>query len=630
MITFEQYKLTSVIKVWIADCKSKKMKKMLLRKLYYLYCDQNSIPENELVLMNTKNSFLSDELQITRSDVSDYAENDKDVDANVNKNNDQLSHANELRIERVCQVISKQTKRKSAHEFTDIVRNHIQYYEARSSNRNLNVNTDKTRSTKILNSPEVQCIITRPPPVVVGMILKAKVDDETESELTMPRERLQIERSLVTHDNTCSISKFNSSTLSNKDKGNERFIINLFEPRTSKHNVVVDKKIPNKSLISMSSELLIKDLSMECNSENTSQDYNKTSSNEPTNDSFSTSLEIMKKIYNQRQIIKQAVKAVRFCRKSNYFYNSIQRAEAERILLTASLKRDHLLVELQNAHKEEFNQCTADLIISNIKFPFNFDEITGTRRVWFLITCATESTFHISRMFELTSKNSCLKIPDMYTFENVPPNFVIKLCVYELTISEGHEKKKIQLSQKFKKKVLRNRSNSITDEKIAPSFRICGWVDLTLDNFKNNVINLNKNTTKSSFSEVHFSGSAFSLVLNKKWSSFVTVGFEINGYLVWDKYWCKLSNSVLYFWSNPSEENFNDSKTFIDLRNFVLGSTENMCVRSNTLVLESVIDNLTTRRYYLSCDTLEDFNSCTCYIKSILDTFRHWKSLMYV
>lgn len=620
------YKDFVAVNWWIADCKSYKMKKTLFRMLYYLYCDQNSVPENELAtLMNIKNSFLSEDLQIRDSNSTTFLEQDKSlfIENCADKvSNGQLSHENESLCTHIRQ--SKQTKKK-VEEFPESIRYKIQYYDKLCSVNDAKVNINK-KSTSISNLPDEQFRITCPPPVVVGMILKSNVDEcqsAIKSQESVEKHNYtvtEINELTMNYENSCSFSKFNCSILSNKDKGNERFLINLFEPKLTKQ-YSRDKKLSNNSLISMTSKLFIKDFSMEYTgtSEDTVQNYTESADN--------TSLDIMKRIYKQRQTIRQAAKAVQTCKKSNYFYNSPQRAEAERILLTASLKRDHFLVQLQNSQHQELPKNTADLTISNIKFSLNVDEIDNKRQIWFLVTCATESTFHISSMLELPTKNSYLQLPEMYTFENVPPDFKIKLCVYELKIGESNHRKKLKLEKKLKRKFHSLTSNSSLDENVLSSFKVCSWVDLTLDNFKNNVLNLNKTET-SLLSVVNFSGSAFSLVLNQKHSGFITVGFEVNDYIIWDQNWCTLLNSILYFWNHPSEECLNESKNFIDLRNCVIGCTKNMCVRRNTLVLEST--KVISKRYYLSCDSVEDFDTWNNYIKSILDTFLHWKSLMYV
>ncbi|KAF5292441.1 hypothetical protein FQA39_LY13988 [Lamprigera yunnana] len=599
MISFEQYQLTSVIKLWIADCKSNKMKKTLLKMFYYLYYDQNSFFE-----------FFENEIPLKSISLSHDSECDKETPIKNNLNDSRINN-------REHNKTAGQAKRKCTG-FPYAVKNKIAYYEAKSTH------AEKINPAPGSNLLEQQFVEVNtnacPPPVVVDMILKEQEASSSDARDATEATRvfLENERSFLANDER---TNSNVSILSNKDRGNERFLINAMETKLLTNSGEGDKKISNSTLVPMTSTLYITDFSTESGNSTLIGSTPQSCIRSSLDAAYS---EMKQKIYKQCQIIKQATKAVRTCKNSKTFLNSIQRAEAERILLTASLQCDHLLGQLQGCEYEELAN-TADLTISNIKFVFNVEQIGCSSRTWFLVTCATESIFHVSSMFEVTYKDSCTQIPDMFTFKNVPPDFAVRLCVYELNIAESNRVKTKRTSQRFKGKVTKQRNNRFLEE-IKSSFRVCGWVDLTMDTVNRNELNLNGDVLP--FTSVHFSASTFSSALNQEYSGFLTMGFQISDRLVWDRNWCKLLNSVLYFWSNPSEESLNTAKMFIDLRNCVTVNVDTFSMRSNTIILETT--GVTVERYYLSCDNADEFKNWKKYVNDILGTFCNWKSLMYV
>ncbi|XP_031349374.1 anillin-like isoform X2 [Photinus pyralis] len=571
---------------------------MLLRMLYYLYYEKNQVLD-EVSKFNFTNSIILEEKEIIQSDPHISLESSKitedPIDTKVHN-----THESSFKV--------RQLRRKDIRDYPESIRYKIQFFESMSSKQ---MSTDKSWSTnvgKLRTNTSVE-VVARPPPVVVGMVLKQNSCEIDNCDTYSFDKRKSFQQ---------------SSVMSSKSKGNERFLVNILEPRTTKN----PKKSTdiNRSIITMDSQLYIKP------HEDNATDEERDSVSESVRNLNEAIRELVHKAYDQSQILKQAAKAVDVCRRSKVFYNSIQRAEAERILLTASLKRAHYLhrIEKEELQYPSDSKNTADLTISNIKFPFNVEEIDSKRRYWYLVTCVTDRRFHVSSMLELNLKRSYLQLPEMYSFQGVSPDFKIKLHVYELNSDNADRRKPRRLHQKLKQKILHGAHFEATLEgKIRPAFKKCGWLELTINNLSQNVLTLNKKGDGTPLSVVHLSASAFSQALNLKHSGFLTIGAESNGHLVWDKNWCRLLNSVLHFWSNPSEESLNGYKLFIDLRHCVIIDIHNVCLRPNTLALEHTSLEQASR-YYLSCDTLEEIDEWKRCITSILDTFKGWKALMYV
>lgn len=164
-------------------------------------------------------------------------------------------------------------------------------------------------------------------------------------------------------------------------------------------------------------------------------------------------------------------------------------------------------------------------------------------------------------------------------------------------------------------------------------FKFCGSATLQRKTIKiGQVLGLIQNSSSALEDKVYLNARLENVVFDAKWSSFVTVGTNKNGLLLWNRRWCVINGFSLKFYNYPTDEFYNRVVETLNLKNVlcpILNPVDlSLCTRPRTLVLSMGASRQETR-FLISLDKKEDVESFKNIVENICMALKHWKLLTY-
>ncbi|KAK9869104.1 hypothetical protein WA026_002862 [Henosepilachna vigintioctopunctata] len=360
-------------------------------------------------------------------------------------------------------------------------------------------------------------------------------------------------------------------------------------------------------------------------------------------ESDTTEKELMQRLYIQTATILEVSKALNFCRKFKDYTESIERVEAEHILLIATIRRSLILDRMTETECESRNMETNGCVqIKDLKIPLIATDDNSKGDTYFACVFQCGNSVLSSGVLKPNGE-IYLEINKNFCFEQLSHDFEINIQFYSIFI-KNYNRSKISnailkdVSNAFcnlrryipSRRSSRNFTESSTMKK--SSFELCGRsmitrTSLQLKEFKVQTVYPAKTFTNKFTCEIDFS-----VKVPNTASGFLTVGEQFNGILLWNRQWCVLDNGKLRFWDYPGGK---EATRVIEisrcLQRTISLADKSFCPRPRTLHLklgaESVRDGSIPSNLYLAADSLEDLRYWSEKLNSVLTTLTLWNAM---
>uniref|UniRef100_A0A3Q4HTC8 Anillin n=1 Tax=Neolamprologus brichardi TaxID=32507 RepID=A0A3Q4HTC8_NEOBR len=365
----------------------------------------------------------------------------------------------------------------------------------------------------------------------------------------------------------------------------------------------------------------------------------------------------------QQTVIYQASQALNCCTDEEHGKGSQVEAEAERLLLVASEKREALKVELDQlrgspgGRKEgpAAPQPTASkgcITLQELRLPLKADFVCSTankpestKHSFFIMIRAGPENI-VATPLATTHRGlsgDTLTFPTKFTISDVDSGFDISVEVYCLV-------QKREICSDKKKKA--NKSKAITPKKFltitvivaspggpnavrTSNFALIGAYKLTLASIGKTQFALEKVPFLCPL-EGHIYLKLHCEVGSKvEERGFLTMFEDVSGFGAWHRRWCVLSGYCISYWTYPDDE-----KRKVTIRDAVEPASREFCARPNTLELitvrprrdddrETLVsqcqNTMCVTRNWLSADTKEERNLWMKKLNQILVDLRMWQ-----
>ncbi|XP_061699252.1 anillin isoform X2 [Syngnathoides biaculeatus] len=381
----------------------------------------------------------------------------------------------------------------------------------------------------------------------------------------------------------------------------------------------------------------------------------------------------------QQTIIYQASQALNCCTDEEHGKGSQVEAEAERLLLVASKKREALKRELQRLEAEgsasqypfaseptSVLASKGSIWLQELRLPLKADFVCSTannpesmKHSFFIMIRAGVENIVATPLASTHHgfSGDTLTYPTKFNISDVSSEFAIDLEVYCLI-------QKCEITADKKKKL--NKSKVITPKKFlaitksghtpvvtspgGPSavrtsnFVLVGYHKLTLSSIGQNKFPLEKIPFLCPL-EGHIYLRMLCEVGSKvEEKGFLTMFEDVSGFGAWHRRWCILSGYCISYWTYPDDEKRKNPIGCIDLSNCTTERVEpvkrEFCARPNTFELVTVRpereddketlvshckNTMCVTKNWLSADTKDDRNSWMTTINQVLMDLRMWQ-----
>ncbi|XP_015788796.1 anillin [Tetranychus urticae] len=362
-----------------------------------------------------------------------------------------------------------------------------------------------------------------------------------------------------------------------------------------------------------------------------------------------------KKIENLRieadklnKIIYQSFRALDHCVQIK---NISERIEAEKILLTNMVKKNACVDELYRLQKEENFDITDDPIgtvtfnklMLLVKGNFFVSQVSGTDLCEYhficLFTCG-EKVFSTDALSSThTIQEASLSFKNKIEFDKLRKDFRIRLTVYALALPKGkrnHDKKNIRLTPKHKSKVKYTHSPALKaspkSEKIKCNFKKMGQVDFTRDNIMRSRFSLENFMYESPLEDQIMVDLVIRGQYNIKFSSYLNFHETSGDYPVWNRRWCVLNGSSIYFWRFSEDEGDKQPMGVINLKHCVnpriSKATADISMRPNSfsfLTLERQNNSFIPTKHLMAADIRKERDGWLENLNKALEMIRLWE-----
>ncbi|XP_049606375.1 anillin [Syngnathus scovelli] len=378
----------------------------------------------------------------------------------------------------------------------------------------------------------------------------------------------------------------------------------------------------------------------------------------------------------QQTIIHQASQALNCCTDEEHGKGSQVEAEAERLLLVATEKREALKTELQHLKGEKrtpaaskatgISASKGSVCLQDLRLPLKADFVCSsankpesTKHSFFILIRAgaenTVATPLASTHCGLTGDT--LTFPTKLTLSDVSSEFAIDIQVYCLIqkceISSDKKKKASKSKAITPKRFLAITKSSQTPVLASPggpsavrtsNFVLVGHHKLTLSSIGENKFHLEKVPFLCPL-EGHVYLRMLCQVNSKvEERGFLTMFEDVSGFGAWRRRWCVLSGYCISYWTYPDDEKKKNPIGRINLAkcisNRVEAAKREFCARPNTLELVTVraqreddketlvsqcSDSMCVTKNWLSADTKDERNLWLHKLNQILVDLRLWQ-----
>ncbi|KAG5872884.1 hypothetical protein JTB14_034125 [Gonioctena quinquepunctata] len=334
----------------------------------------------------------------------------------------------------------------------------------------------------------------------------------------------------------------------------------------------------------------------------------------------------------QREIIHQISKALLICRSQSTVITRDVHVEAEKILLVATCKKNLINEKLNQIYNEETDNLhtSIEITIKNLKFSKSgtVSDKYNKKCSWYFVCVLQSGTTTIaSKVVE--SEATEIYFPDCFQFEGHTHDFEIDVSLYALVLKNDIKKKN--------KNCLKMTTSQLTD--YAPThsfFTLWGKTQMRTCQITQRAQNvyLSKDPAEASISNAFTADVETSLKINITMKGFLTIRANFKGYPVWNRRWCVLEGSRMNYWNNPNEEPLMAPIGQLDLlktHTHQVGVVDKeLCPRPRTLSLEVRVEGHgpAIREYFLSADSLSEFEEWSRQLNLVLGYLRKWENIL--
>uniref|UniRef100_A0A3P9PCK0 Anillin n=1 Tax=Poecilia reticulata TaxID=8081 RepID=A0A3P9PCK0_POERE len=382
----------------------------------------------------------------------------------------------------------------------------------------------------------------------------------------------------------------------------------------------------------------------------------------------------------QQTVIHQASQALNCCTDEEHGKGSQVEAEAERLLLLATEKREALKAELDCLKGEPAGQkktchpeppavsaSKGSITLQELRLPLKADFVCSTAnkpdstKHSFFIMIRAGAENMVATPLASTHRGlsgDTLTFPTKFTLSDVSSDFKIDLEVYCLV-------QKRELSSEKKKKP--NKSKAITPKRFlaitksaqtpvvaspggpnavrTSSFVLVGSHTLTLSSIGKNKFPLEKVPFLCPLEgHIHLQLQCEVGCSKVEERGFLTMFEDVSGFGAWHRRWCVLSGYCISYWTYPDDEKRKNPIGRINLANCTSKKVEpanrEFCARPNTFELITVrpqreddketlvsqcMDTMCVTKNWLSADTKDERNLWMKKLNQILVDLRMWQ-----
>ncbi|XP_077405542.1 anillin [Vanacampus margaritifer] len=406
---------------------------------------------------------------------------------------------------------------------------------------------------------------------------------------------------------------------------------------------------------------------------------------EPQGSSLFTIKQKLKVLTNemnlQQTIIHQASQALNCCTDEEHGKGSQVEAEAERLLLVATEKREAIKAELQHLKGEgpasqkkypsvseptSISASKGSICLQDLRLPLKADFVCSTANrpesvkhsFFIMIRAGAENT--VATPLASTHcglSGDTLTFPTKFTLSDVSSEFAIDIevyCLIQKHVFSGDKKKKPSKSKAITPKrflaITKSGQTPVLASPGGPSavrtsdFVLVGYHKLTLSSIGQNKFPLEKIPFMCPL-EGHIYLTMLCKVGSKvEKKGFLTMFEDVSGFGAWHRRWCVLSGYCISYWTYPDDEKRKNPIGFINLDNCTSKRVEpakrEFCARPNTFELITVRpqrdddkgtlvsqceNSMCVTKNWLSADTKDERNLWLQKLNQILMDLRMWQ-----
>ncbi|XP_019712848.1 anillin isoform X1 [Hippocampus comes] len=383
----------------------------------------------------------------------------------------------------------------------------------------------------------------------------------------------------------------------------------------------------------------------------------------------------------QQTVIHQASQALNCCTDEEHGKGSQVEAEAERLLLVATEKREALKTELQRLKGEGpagqkktplvskptgISASRGSICLQEIRLPLKADFVCATANkpesmkhsFFVMIRAGAENT--VATPLSSTHcglSGDTLTFPTKFTLSDVSSEFAIDIEVYCLVQKReisGDKKKKPSKSKAITpKRFLAITKSGQTPVLASPggpnavrtsNFVLLGYHHLTLSSIGENKFPLEKVPFMSPLEGHIYLRMQCQVGSQVEERGFLTMFEDVSGFGAWHRRWCVLSGYCIAYWTYPDDEKRKNPIGRINLANCISKRVEpvnrEFCARPNTFELVTVRpqrqddketlvsqcqNSMCVTKNWLSADTKDERTLWLSKLNQILVDLRMWQ-----
>ncbi|XP_061738586.1 anillin isoform X2 [Nerophis ophidion] len=383
----------------------------------------------------------------------------------------------------------------------------------------------------------------------------------------------------------------------------------------------------------------------------------------------------------QQTIIHQASQALNCCTDEEHGKGSQVEAEAERLLIVATKKREALKTELQCLKGENpagqkknppplqpagISASKGSITLQELRLPLKADFVCAIANkpesvkysFFIMIGCGAEKT--VATPLVSTHRGlsgDTFTFPTKFTMSDVCSDFCIDIDIYYLVQKveiSGDKKKKSSKSKAITpKRFLAITKSSQTPVVASPggpnavrssNFVLVGSHKLTLSSIGKNKFPLEKVPFLCPLEGHVYLKMQCEVGCHVEEKGFLTMFEDVSGFGAWHRRWCVLSGYCISYWTYPDDERRKNPIGRINLVNCsskkVEAAKREFCARPNTLELTTVrpqreddketlvsqcTNTMCVTTNWLSADTKAERNSWMSSINQVLVDLRMWR-----
>ncbi|XP_011607550.1 anillin isoform X2 [Takifugu rubripes] len=382
----------------------------------------------------------------------------------------------------------------------------------------------------------------------------------------------------------------------------------------------------------------------------------------------------------QQTVIHQASQALNCCTDEEHGKGSQVEAEAQRLLLVATARREALVVELDRLKGElttptrtpaapdsaNVSASKGSISLKELRLPLKADFVCSTankpeatKHSFFIIIRAGAQNM-VATPLASTHRGlsgDTLTFPTKFTLSDVSSNFEVDLEVYGLVQKReicSDKKKKPNKSKAITPKRFLAMSKSVQTPVVASpggpnavrtsNFVLVGSHKLTLESISKNKFSLEKVPFLCPLEGHIYLQLQCEVGSRVEQRGFLNMFEDVSGFGAWHRRWCVLSGYGISYWKYPDDEERKNPIGRVNLANCTSKQVgpvnREFCARPNTLELitvrpqreddkETLVtqcqNTLCVTKNWLSADTKDERNLWMNKLNQILLDLRMWK-----